>query len=212
MVSIIRWGCDIHLWLSHPLFILVTMARMTSVPFTIVADDDLNAVLWRHAGAARFAYNQCRNFVVDALAERRQVAETARCEGASAREAHALAGAVEVPWSGFDLINAFNGWKRSAAAGVAPDGTLGLTWRPEVSAQVFEEAAVDLGRGLDAWSTSKRGKRKGRRVRFPSPKRKRRCRESFGCATSSLSRVLAASESASTSPDPSPCRSSASSE
>jgi putative transposase len=25
--------------------------------------------------------------------------------------------AVAVPWSGFDLINAFNGWKRSLAAG-----------------------------------------------------------------------------------------------
>jgi len=33
-----------------------------------------------------------------------------------------------VPWSGFDLINAFNAWKRSEAAGrsfvVAPDATI----------------------------------------------------------------------------------------
>jgi putative transposase len=64
-----------------------------------------------------------------------------------------------VPWSGFDLINAFNTWKRSEHAGrifvVAPDGTVtkqvtGLIWRHEVSAQVFEEAAVDLGRALVA--------------------------------------------------------------
>jgi hypothetical protein len=62
-----------------------------------------------------------------------------------------------VPWSGFDLINAFNRWKTSEGAGrvfvVAPDGSTtkqvtGLSWRREVSAQVFEEAAVDLGRGL----------------------------------------------------------------
>jgi hypothetical protein len=64
---------------------------------------------------------------------------------------------IAVPWSGFDLINTFNAWKRSEAAGrsflAAPDGIItkqatGLVWRHEVSAQVFEEAAVDLGRAL----------------------------------------------------------------
>ena len=68
---------------------------------------------------------------------------------------------MKVPWSGFDLINAFNAWKRSEAAGrvfvAAPDGTItkqvtGLGWRQEVSAQVFEEAAVDLGRALAAYA------------------------------------------------------------
>ena len=80
-----------------------------------------------------------------------------------------------VPWSGFDLINAFNGWKRSAAAGrvIAVDRVgeasvlaTGLSWRGEVLAQVFEEAAVDLGRGLAAYAASRRGKRPGRRVGF----------------------------------------------
>ncbi|HEY2670208.1 MAG TPA: hypothetical protein VGJ07_07495, partial [Rugosimonospora sp.] len=64
---------------------------------------------------------------------------------------------VVVPWSAFDLINLFNGWKRSADAGrvlVADAGgsvevvATGLVWRGEVCAQVFEEAAQDLGRGL----------------------------------------------------------------
>jgi putative transposase len=93
-----------------------------------------------------------------------------------------------VPWSGFDLINTFNEWKRSEAAGrslvVTPDGIItkqvtGLVWRHEVSAQVFEEAAVDLGRALAAYKRGRVGKVTGRRVGFPRRKRKGRCRESF---------------------------------
>jgi putative transposase len=100
-------------------------------------------MLDRHAGASRFAYNQCLRLVDDALAAKRAEPQ------------------VKVPWSGFDLINAFNAWKRSEAAGrvfvAAPDGTItkhvtGLRWRQEVSAQVFEEAAVDLGRALSSYS------------------------------------------------------------
>ena len=45
-----------------------------------------------------------------------------------------------MPWSGFDLINAFNAWKLKEEAGVAQDGTVGLAWRSEVCQQVFEEA------------------------------------------------------------------------
>ncbi|WP_284762209.1 transposase [Arthrobacter sp. efr-133-R2A-63] len=56
-----------------------------------------------------------------------------------------------MPWSGFDLINAFNAWKRSDAAGrvFAVDGAgavesvvTGLSWRTRVCQQVFEEAAL----------------------------------------------------------------------
>jgi putative transposase len=88
---------------------------------------------------------------------------------------------------GFDLINAFNAWKRSEAAGrvfvAAPDGTItkqgtGLGWRHEVSAQVFEEAAVDLGRALSAYSSNS-SETHGDRVGFPRWKRKGRCRDSF---------------------------------
>jgi putative transposase len=126
-------------------------------------------VLTRHAGASRFAYNQCLRLATDALAARRADPQ------------------VLVPWSGFDLINAFNAWKRSEAAGrvfvVAPDGTTtkqitGLGWHREVGAQVFEEAAVDLGRALAAYAEAKGGKRKSR-IGFPRYKRKGRCRDSF---------------------------------
>jgi putative transposase len=41
-----------------------------------------------------------------------------------------------------------------------------------VCQQVFEEAAVDLGRGLKSWSDSRSGKRTGKRIGFPRFKKK----------------------------------------
>jgi putative transposase len=127
-------------------------------------------VLARHAGASRFAYNQSLRLVKDAL--------TAKAQDPS----------VTVPWTGFDLINAVNGWKVSASAGrllvadAAGEVTIvatGLAWRTEVCAQVFEEAAVDLGQALAAFTDSRSGKRAGRRVGFPRFKRKSKSRPSF---------------------------------
>jgi putative transposase len=95
---------------------------------------------------------------------------------------------VKVPGSGFDLINSFNAWKKSGDAGrvfiAAPDGTIvnqvtGLCWRQEVSAQVFEEAAVDLGHALAAYGGARTSTRGNHRVGFPKQKRKGRCRDSF---------------------------------
>jgi putative transposase len=113
--------------------------RHTTFRFALVSSPAQAAMLARHAGASRFAYNQCLRLVTDALAAKR------------------IDPQVRVPWSGFDLIKAFNAWKKTEEAGrlfvVASDGTIikqvtGLGWRHEVSAQVFEEAAVDLGRAL----------------------------------------------------------------
>jgi putative transposase len=96
--------------------------------------------------------------------------------------------AVDVPWSGFDLINAFNNWKRSEEAGrvlaVGTDGqaqvvVTGLSWRSDVHQQVFEEAAVDCARALAAWSDSRRGKRKGKGIGFPRFKKKSASASSF---------------------------------
>lgn len=144
--------------------------RHTTFRYAIAPTPTQAAMLARHAGASRFAYNQCLRLVVDTLAAKRAGSE------------------AEVPWSGFDLINAFNAWKRGESAGrvfvAAPDGTItkqvtGLGWRHEVSAQVFEEAAVDLGRALSAFSHAKTSNRKARRVGFPRWKRKGRCGDSF---------------------------------
>ena len=88
---------------------------------------------------------------------------------------------VDVPWSGFDLINGFNAWKITEDAGRVFSG--GHRWRRrgggdrpavagQVCQQVFEEAAVDCARALTAWSDSRSGKRTGKRVGFPKFKKK----------------------------------------
>jgi putative transposase len=85
------------------------------------------------------------------------------------------------PWTGFDLINAFNAWKKTADAGrvftVDTQGSMecsvtGLAWRREVCQQVFEEAAADLGTGLKSWSNSRSAKSKCKRAGFPHFKKK----------------------------------------
>ena len=84
--------------------------RHTTFRFALAPTPAQVAKLARHAGASRFAYNQCLRLVIDALAAKRAEPQ------------------VKVPWSGLDLINAFNAWKGSEAAGrvfvAAPDGTI----------------------------------------------------------------------------------------
>ena len=139
------------------------MARHTTFKFCLYPTVEQQKVLARHAGAARFGFNQCLRMVKTGLTQRR------------------IDPAVKVPWTGFDLINTFNAWKKGEAAGrvfvVDPDGmseivVTGLTWRGQVYQQVFEEAAVDCGRALAAWSRSRSGSREGQRVGFPRFKKK----------------------------------------
>jgi putative transposase len=65
------------------------------------------------------------------------------------------------------------------AGGTAVVVGTGLVWRGEVLQQVFEEAVVDLGRGLAAYTASRRGERSGARVGFPRFKRKTGRAQSF---------------------------------
>ena len=137
------------------------MGRHTTFRFALRLDATQQAAMERHAGASRWAWNAALAQVTDCL-DRRAAGEE-----------------LDVPWSGFDLINWINAYKRSEAAGVDDNGRPGLPWRSEICAQVFEEAAVDLGRALKAFSDSKRGLRAGRRVGFPRFKKKGRCKDSF---------------------------------
>ena len=139
--------------------------RHTTFRFTLAPTPEQARTLACHCRASRFAFNQSLQLVTDAL--------TARTADPS----------VKVPWSSFDLINAFNRWKASESAGrvfaVARDGTTtkqvtGLSWRKEISSQVFEEAAVDLGRGLARYAEPSH-----HRVGFPKRKRKGRGQDSF---------------------------------
>jgi putative transposase len=146
------------------------MSRHTTFRFCLDPTVEQVGVLGRHGGASRFAFNQCLRIVKTGLSQRKTDAD------------------VAVPWSGFDLINAFNAWKTSQAAGrvivvngdgVAEVAVTGLSWRSEVCQQVFEEAAVDLGRALSAWSDSRAGTRPGKRVGFPRFKKKTEAVASF---------------------------------
>src|SRR6476619_6837694 len=94
--------------------------RHTTFRFTLEPTASQVEALRRHVGAARFAFNQCLRGVITKL------------------EAKKADERVAVPWSGFDLINAFNAWKLTADAGVDEEGKTGLAWRSEVSQQVFE--------------------------------------------------------------------------
>jgi len=82
----------------------------------------------------------------------------------------------------------FNGWKKTEDAGrvfiIDHEGcaevvVTGLAWRGHVCQQVFEEAAVDMGNALKAWSESRSGNRKGKRVGFPRFKQKTKAVCSF---------------------------------
>lgn len=135
------------------------MTRHTSFSFTLKPTASQEQALWRNAGAARFAFNQALRIVKDAL------------------EAKRSDPALKVPWSGFDLINAINRWKRSEEAGVHEDGSIGLAWRSEVIQEIFEEAAVDLGRALAAFSSRRKAGTKA--AGFPKFKKRSAGRQSF---------------------------------
>ncbi|WP_306360843.1 RNA-guided endonuclease TnpB family protein [Nocardia sp. CC227C] len=146
------------------------MSRHTTFRYRLDPTTEQHTTLARHAGAARFAFNQCLHLVKTALTQRETDPEQ------------------PVPWTGFSLINAFNAWKKTEAAGrvfavdtagVARVRVTGLVWRDQVCQQVFEEAAVDCGRALANWSDSRNGRRQGRRVGFPRFKSKRRATSGF---------------------------------
>jgi putative transposase len=75
------------------------MSRHTTLRFCLDPTVEQHKMLARHAGAARFAFNQRLAMVKTALTQRKTNP------------------GIEVPWSGFDLINVFNGWKKAEDAG-----------------------------------------------------------------------------------------------
>jgi putative transposase len=162
------------------------MVRHTTFRFCLDPTVEQSVALARHVGAARFAYNQCLRLHLDAR-ERHRVSDGVS-GGQDDGAGDADRASVEVPWSRFSLINALNRWKVSEAAGrrflVTGDGVAevevtGLAWRGEVSSQVLEEGAVDVGRGLAAWIESRSGKRKGRPVGHPRFEKKSHTAGSF---------------------------------
>ncbi len=124
-----------------------------------------------HAGGARFAYGWGLRLVKSRLDQAARIREGALAEGASGREAEALARTVAVPWSLAALRREWN----QAKAEVAP-------WWAENSKECYSSGLDGLARGLDAWLKSRTGERKGPKTGFPRPKGKR-SRRSFRVTT-----------------------------
>lgn len=110
-----------------------------------------------HAGAARFAYNWGLALVKERL-DRRAAGED-----------------VQAPWTLAALRREWNLAKGEAAP-----------WWPENSKEAYSAGLGALADGLRAWSQSRQGRRRGRRVGFPRFKRRGRCRESFRITTGSF--------------------------
>jgi putative transposase len=100
------------------------MARHTTFRFCLDPTAEQREMLARHAGASRFAYIQCLQMVKTALAER------------------GIDPGVAVPWSGFDLISAFNAWKKTGDAGRV--FTVDADGHPPVAALVRRRPGEDL--------------------------------------------------------------------
>jgi putative transposase len=144
----------------------VELNREVAFRFAVDPDPGVEAALWRHAGAARYAWNKALGWVRHGLVGR----DWERELGAEPSN--------EVPWTKFSLINAFNAWKHAKTADPV-DGSRGLAWKDEVCQDVFECALVDLGQALSNWVESRSGKRKGKPIGFPKHKAKKRATPSF---------------------------------
>jgi IS605 OrfB family transposase len=114
-----------------------------------------------HCGAARYAHNWGLELVKARL------------------DQHLTDPSAVLPWSSYDLQREWNRAKRD----VAP-------WWPENSKEAYKSGLDALARALRNFSDSKAGRRKGRRMGFPRPKRKGRCQDACRFTTGSI-KVLA---------------------
>lgn len=116
-------------------------------------------LLESHAGGARFAYNTMLQAVKANLRQR------------EAEKSYGIADSDLTPvmsWSFQSLRNDFN--RRKHRVAVRDDGT---PWWGENSKEVYANAVRNLAVALNNWDDSRKGKRKGPRVGFPSFKSKR---------------------------------------
>jgi putative transposase len=110
-----------------------------------------------HCGAARVAYNWGLDFVKTRLHERQTDPS------------------VSVPWTLPELRWEWNRAKHQ----VAP-------WWGENSKEAYSSGLDGLGRALKGWSDSRNGRRKGRPVGFPRPKKKGRARDACRFTTGTI--------------------------
>jgi putative transposase len=150
----------------------VPLERPVAFRFALDPTEAQKQMLLSHAGAARLAFNHHLRRVQANLGQR-------RAEASYGTPADQLTPSLS--WSKVSLINEMNAWKtgRTFDSPVNPDGTRGLAWRGEVSADVFECASVNAAQALANFSNSINGVRKGKKAGFPHFKSRRRTAPAF---------------------------------
>jgi putative transposase len=154
----------------------VPLTRSTTFRFTLDVTRDQHQSLLAHAGASRLAFNHHLARV------------TANLDQRAAERSYGIAEADLTPslsWSKVSFINHMNAWKdgRDPSAPVSHDDrgneVLGLPWRGEVSADVFECASVNAAQALKNWADSRTGARTGKAARFPRFKSRHKTTPAF---------------------------------
>jgi putative transposase len=150
----------------------VPLSRATTFRFTLNPNQAQHRHLLGYAGTARMVFNH-------------QLARVkANLDQRAAERSYGIGDAdltVSLSWSKVSLINHVNEWKdgRATDAPANPDGSRGLSWRGEVSADVFECASVQAATALANWSASRAGARAGKAVGFPRFKSRHKTTPSF---------------------------------
>lgn len=154
----------------------VPLTRATTLKFTLDVSREQHQWLLAHAGAARLAFNHHLGRVRANLDQR------------AAERSYGIPEVELTPslsWSKVSFINEMNSWKDGRAPDapvtVTGDGEVvrGLTWRSEVSADVFETASVNAAVALKNWADSKTGARAGQAVGFPRFKSRHKTTPAF---------------------------------
>ena len=146
----------------------LSLPRHCAFKFALDPNQSQDNMLFQYAGAARFGWNHHIGRVKANLAQR------------DAEKSYGLAGKQLTPslsWSKQSFINEMNAWKNGLASDSPLDtgtGERGVTWRGEVSTDVFECASVDAATALKNWRESRDGSRAGAAVGFPDFRAKRR--------------------------------------
>ena len=114
-------------------------------------------VLASHCGAARYAYNWGLRLVQQRMEQGRAGED------------------VEVPWTLSKLRREWNQTKTQ----IAP-------WWAENSKEAYSSGLDGLARALKNWTDHRSGRRRGRRMGFPRPKRKGHCRDACRFTTGQI--------------------------
>lgn len=137
--------------------------------------------LFRHAGAARWAFNHALGMKTAAHHQWRREVQVLVDQGVPEKKARTKV-RVSVPTKPL-IQKHLNQIKGDSRTGAHPEGVYGperpCPWWHEVNTYAFQSAFIDADRAWKNWLDSLRGAHGGRRVGYPQFKKKGRVRESF---------------------------------